>query len=88
MNREAECREDLRKLKKYADELERAVDNVQLLCGEDTWKGPKSERFRGEFAKHKKEIKKALTDARAAMASALKRVEQEEADKKKTGNGS
>ncbi|AYL37539.1 MULTISPECIES: hypothetical protein [Streptomyces] len=88
MSRETDCREDLRKLKKYADELELAVDNVQHLCGEDTWKGPKSERFRSEFAKHKKEIKNALTDARAAMAAALKRVEQEEADKKKTASGS
>ncbi|MEW2250114.1 hypothetical protein ACF1AY_36390 [Streptomyces sp. NPDC014776] len=88
MSREADCREDLRKLKRYADEIERAADNVQLLCGEETWKGPKSERFRSEWAAHKKQIKNALTDARAAMASALKRVEQEEADKKKTGKGS
>ncbi|MEU0061268.1 hypothetical protein [Streptomyces sp. NPDC006334] len=88
MSRETDCREDLRKLKKYADELEQAVDNVQSLCGESTWKGPKSERFRSDFDKHKKEIKNALTDARAAMAHALKRVEQEEADKKKTGSGS
>lgn len=88
MSREDDCREDLRKLKKYADEIERAADNVQLLCGEDTWKGPKSNRFRSEWATHKKQIKNALTDARAAMASALKRVEQEEADKKKPGNGS
>ncbi|NED82077.1 hypothetical protein G3I76_18510, partial [Streptomyces sp. SID11233] len=60
MSREAECREDLRRLKRYADELENSVDNVQKLCGTDTWKGPKSERFRGEFSGHKKQIKDAL----------------------------
>ncbi|MGW1542429.1 hypothetical protein ACWCPM_19710 [Streptomyces sp. NPDC002309] len=87
MSRETECREDFRKLKKYADEIERSCDNVQLLCGEETWKGPKSDRFRSEWVTHKKQIKNALVDARAAMASALKRVEQEEAEKKKPGNG-
>ena len=38
MSRESDCREDVRLLKKYADELERSVDNVQSLCGTDTWK--------------------------------------------------
>ncbi|MFB7084878.1 hypothetical protein [Streptomyces sp. NPDC056296] len=88
MTRESECREDLRKLRKYADEIDRACNNVQLLSGEATWKGPKSERFRSEWATHKKQIYNALTDARAAMAAALKRVEEEEAEKKKPGNGS
>ncbi|NEA44469.1 hypothetical protein [Streptomyces sp. SID11385] len=87
MSREAECREDLRRLKRYADELENSVDNVQKLCGTDTWKGPKSERFRGEFSGHKKQIKDALAHARAAMDRALKRVEQEEAEKKRSGAG-
>jgi hypothetical protein len=88
VTRESDCREDLRRLKKYADEIERSVDNVQRLCGESTWTGPKSDRFRGEWATHKRQIKNALADARAAMAVALKRVEQEEADKKKSGSGS
>ncbi|WP_435193630.1 hypothetical protein [Streptomyces sp. NRRL F-5630] len=87
MSRESECREDLRRLKKYADQLENSVDNVAKLCGTDTWKGPKSERFRGEFAGHKKQIKDALAAARAAMDRALKRVEQKEAEKKKSGAG-
>lgn len=87
MSRESDCREDVRKLKQYADELERSVDNVQNLCGTGTWKGPKSERFRSEFAGHKKQIKDAVANARAAIDKALKRVEQEEEDKKKSGAG-
>lgn len=87
MSRESDCREDVRKLKQYADELERSVDNVQNLCGTDTWKGPKSERFRTEFAGHKKQIKDALANARAAIDKALKRVEKEEEEKKKSGAG-
>ncbi|GHA54614.1 hypothetical protein GCM10010372_63290 [Streptomyces tauricus] len=87
MSRESDCREDVRLLKKYADELERSVDNVQHLCGTDTWTGPKAERFRGEWSGHKKQITDAVANARAAIDKALKRVEQEEADKKKTGTG-
>ncbi|MGI5197346.1 hypothetical protein ACQEVY_27575 [Streptomyces sp. CA-288835] len=87
MSRESDCREDVRLLKKYADELERSVDNVQSLCGTDTWKGPKSERFRKEWSGHRKQIKDAVANARAEIDKALKRVEREEEDKKKTGTG-
>ncbi|MGA4840287.1 hypothetical protein [Streptomyces sp. G45] len=85
MSRESDCREDVRRLKRYADELERSVDNVQTLSGTDTWKGPKSDRFRSEFGTHKKQIKDALANARTAIDNALKRVEREEAEKKKEG---
>ncbi|WP_369211621.1 hypothetical protein [Streptomyces flavofungini] len=87
MSRESECREDVRRLKQYADELERSLDNVQSLCGTGTWKGPKSERFRTEFSGHKKQIKDAVANARTAIDKALKRVEKEEEEKKKTGTG-
>lgn len=87
MSRESDCREDVRLLKKYADELERSVDNVQALCGTATWTGPKSERFRGEWSGHKKQITTAVANARAAIDKALKCVEQEEQDKKKAGAG-
>ncbi|ARX85581.1 hypothetical protein [Streptomyces alboflavus] len=88
MSRESDCREDVRKLKKYADELERSVDNVQTLSGTDTWKGPNSDRFRSEWATHKKQIKDAVANARAAIDQALKRVEKEETEKKKEKTGS
>ncbi|MEV7344066.1 hypothetical protein [Streptomyces sp. NPDC093544] len=87
MSRESDCREDVRLLKKYADELEHSVDNVQTLSGPATWTGPKSDRFRSEWSGHKKQIKDAVANARAAIDKALKRVEQEEEDKKKTGTG-
>jgi gas vesicle protein len=87
MSRESDCREDVRKLKQYADELERSIDSVQTLCGTDTWKGPKSERFRHEFSGHKKQIKDAVASARAAIDKALKRVEKEEEEKKKPEAG-
>ncbi|MFJ4437133.1 hypothetical protein [Streptomyces sp. NPDC088923] len=87
MSREGERRENLRGLKRFADELESSVDNVEKLCGTDTWKGPGSERLRGEFSSHKQRMKDAPAHARAAMDRALKRVEREEAEKKRSGAG-
>ncbi|MEN8655913.1 hypothetical protein ABCR94_36420 [Streptomyces sp. 21So2-11] len=87
MSRESDCREDVRRLKKFADEIEQTMDNVQTLCGHATWKGPKSDRFRGEWATHKKSIKDTLATARAEIDKALTRIEKEETEKKKAGTG-
>ncbi|MDT9690566.1 hypothetical protein Q5762_19905 [Streptomyces sp. P9(2023)] len=87
MTRESDCREDVRRLKRYAEEIENAAGNVQTLCGPDTWTGPNSDRFRGEWSIRKKQIETALANARTAIDDALKRVEKEEAEKKKPTTG-
>ncbi|WP_435193284.1 hypothetical protein [Streptomyces sp. NRRL F-5630] len=90
MNRAEEAREDLRKLKRFADEIERAMDLVDPLAGTDTWKGPRSERFREDWATRQKRVRKALADARGRMAAKVAQLEREEEEKrrKKAAEGS
>ncbi|WP_037932332.1 hypothetical protein [Streptomyces sp. SPB78] len=83
MNREEEAREDLRKLKRFADEIERAMDLIDPLAGADTWKGPRSERFREDWASRQKAVRKALSDARGQMAAKVAQVEREEEEKRR-----
>jgi uncharacterized protein YukE len=89
VNREEEARDDLRKLKRFADEIERAMDLIDPLAGTDTWKGPRSERFREEWAGRQQAVRKALADARGRMQAKVTQVEREEEEKRreKAGGG-
>jgi hypothetical protein len=78
MSRSADCREDVRKLKRFADEIELTLDNVETLSGEETWQGPAGDKFRGEWTTHQKSIRDALGAARAEADRMLRRVEEEE----------
>ncbi|MFJ8308923.1 MULTISPECIES: hypothetical protein [unclassified Streptomyces] len=80
--REDDCLADVRRIKRYADEIERTLDSVELLKGEDTWQGPAGNNFRGDWKGHNQTIRDSLTAARAEADRVYKQVQEEEGKKK------
>ncbi|MFI2026968.1 hypothetical protein [Streptomyces buecherae] len=83
MSKVSDCEKDIRDLKRYADELERALDAVQRYSGDTVWRGPAGDRFRADWGKRSKEIRAALQYAKEEMERVKKKLEKEEAEKKK-----
>ncbi|MER0240752.1 hypothetical protein AAHZ94_01655 [Streptomyces sp. HSW2009] len=86
MSKVSDCEKDIRDLKRYADELERALDAVQRYSGVTVWSGPAGDRFRADWGKRAKEVRDALQYAKEEMERIKKKLEAEEAEKKKGDN--
>ncbi|MFE9371807.1 hypothetical protein ACFYM2_18825 [Streptomyces sp. NPDC006711] len=82
MSREEDCLADVRRIKRYADEIERTLDSVEALKGEKTWQGPAGNNFRGDWKGHNQAIRDALAAARAEADRVYKQVQEEEGKKK------
>ncbi|WKX70973.1 hypothetical protein [Streptomyces sp. XD-27] len=87
MSRLSDCDNDIRNLKKYADELERTLGAVNRYAANKNWRGPAGERFRKEWAARSKEIREALQHAKDEMTRIRAKVAKEEADKEKDKGG-
>lgn len=85
MSKLSDCEKDIRTLKRYADEVERTLDNAKNHMTEATWRGPGGDRLRKEFARRAKEIRSALQHAKEEMERVRRKLEEEENAKKKSG---
>ncbi|MET7936459.1 hypothetical protein [Streptomyces sp. NPDC005322] len=77
MSKLSDCDKDIRDLKRYADELERTLDNIKKFASDKSWRGPAGERFRESWGGREKEIRRALHHAKQEMKRIRKKIEDE-----------
>lgn len=83
MSKLSDCEQDIKSLRRYADEVERTLVNVKAQASGNSWRGPGGDKLRKEFDQRAKEIRASLQHAKDEMARIRKKLEAEEAAKKK-----
>ncbi|WP_413799861.1 hypothetical protein [Streptomyces iranensis] len=84
MSKLSDCDKDIRDLKRYADEIERTLDNVKKCASGKSWRGPAGERFREAWGGREREIRRALHHAKEEMKRIRKKLEDEDGKKAKS----
>ncbi|GAA3720035.1 hypothetical protein GCM10022224_102450 [Nonomuraea antimicrobica] len=77
-DRLSECQADMRLIAQATDDIERTLKAVDATCDRTIWAGPAGDRFREEWAIHRKAIQATLDDLMAQTQTIAARVRREQ----------